>query len=394
MGDRLINLAVVVKSLDPDKGGHEYYINRLLRELLKKGYRIWCFGESFGTRSLEDANLTKIRIMPLKLESGLRLLWFNRRARRLVESHPIDFDLVFTTGNVTFGDVYRAGGGVHESYMENCLGRFEQLKPKHLVAKYLQRKLFVENTPKVLITNSEMVMKDIQRRFEVPVANLKVVRNGIDLSRFNPKVAGRNREAIRREHGFDDDDFVCLFTAGGGGRKGLSELLSSFATIENQSVKLLIVGRTDASMLQETVTSYGLDQRVVYAGYQPQIEKFYGAADCFVFPSKYDAAANVVCEALASGVPVITTRTNGSSEFIEEGENGFVIGKASDLEEMRDCIEKLAGCDDLLKMRERAAETGQKYSMDRHIVEFEGAISDYLRSQGIDRGSVGEGAGQ
>lgn len=373
-----LKIALVVKSLDPKRGGHEYYINRLLRGLLAKGYEIWCFAENFSDDSTDHPKLSRITIRPCKLESSIRMLSFDRQARRLVEGHDVDFDLVFTTGNISFGDVYRAGGGVHETYMENCLSELSRWNPKHLVARSLQRKLFKENTPGLLITNSTMVKKDLQKRYGVPEENLKVIRNGIDLERFNLAVAGETREAIREQHGFKILDFVCLFTAGGGKRKGLAELLRALASIHSEKVKLLIVGRTDEADLNRMVKGFGLEERVVYAGFQTKIEQYYGAVDCFVFPSKYDAAANVVCEALASGIPVITTETNGSHELIEDGENGFVIPTADDSVGIARGIEALAAEENLSEIRDHASQTGQHYSMERHIAQFEAALTEFL----------------
>ncbi len=374
----LWKIALVVKSLDPDRGGHENYINRLLRGLLAGGCEVWCFAESFGSRSVEHANLNKIKVRPLKLTPSARLVWFNYRAQKLIRKHPVNFDFVFTTGNVSFGDVYRAGGGVHATYMDNCLRPSARFRLKHLTARRLQENLFKKNTPQLLITNSSMVKQDIQNRYQVPEERLRVVRNGIDLSRFNPNVASKMRDTIRRQHGFSTDDFVCIFTAGGGGRKGLQELLESFAGIHNKRIKLLVVGRTDASKLRKSLENLDLLDRVVYAGFQPKIEHYYGASDCLVFPSKYDAAANVVCEALACGVAVITTATNGSAELIKDGRNGYVIPTAHDYDLIRDRIQDLAACPNFQEIRNHAISTGQEFSMERHIQQIEAAVNDFL----------------
>ena len=371
---RPLRLALVVKSLDPHRGGHENYINRLIRGLLGRRYHIWCFAESFGQESVEHENLKKVRITPFKLTPSLRILWFNFRAKRRVQKYPVDFDLVFTTGNVTFGEVYRAGGGVHATHMEKCLGKSAKYRPNHAIAKHLQETLFYKNTPRLLITNSIMVKEDIQRRYKISEERLKVIRNGVDLSRFNPENARSERDAIRRQHGFCDNDFVCLFATAGNGRKGLNELLQAFSGIQSEAIKLLIVGRTKESQLLHTLEKLGLSERVVYAGFQRRIEHYYGAADCFVFPSKYDAAANVVCEALASGTPVITTKTNGSHELIEEGKNGYVIDSASDFANLRRCIIELYESERRHEMRECAIKIGQEYSMERHTEKIDEAL--------------------
>lgn len=370
-----LKLALVVKSLDPHRGGHENYINRLITGLLKRGYLIWCFAESFGTQSVEHENLEKIKVTPCKIIPSLRLLWFNFHAQRLVRRHPVDFDWVFTTGNVTFGNVYRAGGGVHATYMDNCLSRLARLKPNHAIARHFQKILFKKNTPRLLITNSVMVKEDIRRRYAVPEDRLRVIRNGIDLTRFNPENARMKRTVIRQRFGFTDRDFVCLFTAGGRGRKGLRELLDSFSGLQTKAIKLLIVGRTDENELQRTLREMDLLERVAYAGFQTKIEQFYGAADCFVFPSKYDAAANVVCEALASGVPVITTKTNGSHELIELAKNGYVVDFAWDTTALRRRIDDLYQAENKSEMRAYSIHTGQAFSMERHIAEIDAALT-------------------
>ena len=224
-----------------------------------------------------------------------------------------------------------------------------------------------------------MVKEDIQKRYGVPSERIRVIRNGIDLERFNPAAAGKHRDAIRRKYGFDDEDFVCLFTAAPGRRKGLNELLESIKLIRNERVKLLIVGRTDKGSLAKQLSEHHLESRVAYAGFQPKIEEFYGASDCFVFPSKYDAAANVVCEALASGVPCITTRTNGSSELIEPGKNGFVVPQASDYAKICENIEHIVQLDPtrLSSMREHAMRIGMQFTMDRHIDAIEDVLFEY-----------------
>jgi glycosyltransferase involved in cell wall biosynthesis len=171
---------------------------------------------------------------------------------------------------------------------------------------------------------------------------------------------------------------VCLFTAGGGKRKGLSELLETFASIPDHRIKLLIVGRTDAPRLRSAIDHHNLNGRVFYAGYQQKIERYYGAAECLVFPSKYDAAANVVCEALACGLTVVTTATNGSSELIREGITGYVIPRADAFEKLKSAITRLAAGNNHGEMRAAAIETGMRYSMEEHIEQFEAVIQAYL----------------
>ena len=80
---------------------------------------------------------------------------------------------------------------------------------------------------------------------------------------------------------------------------------------------------------------------------------YYAAADIFALPTRYDPFANSTMEALASGVPVITTRSNGVSEIVEDGRDAFVVD-ANDHEALADRLGLLVGDPDLCKTIGRA----------------------------------------
>jgi UDP-glucose:(heptosyl)LPS alpha-1,3-glucosyltransferase len=69
----------------------------------------------------------------------------------------------------------------------------------------------------------------------------------------------------------------------------------------------------------------GLAGRAHFLGGRGDLPRLYGAADAFVLPTLYDPMPNAALEALACGLPVVTTRGCGAREFIREGENGYVI---------------------------------------------------------------------
>ena len=69
----------------------------------------------------------------------------------------------------------------------------------------------------------------------------------------------------------------------------------------------------------------GIDKRVSFWGPEKEIKKLYGMADVFVLPTIYDPFSNATLEAMATGIPVITTEHNGASEIIEDGVQGFIV---------------------------------------------------------------------
>jgi len=139
-----------------------------------------------------------------------------------------------------------------------------------------------------------------------------VCYRGMDFKRFNPSLK-ELKEAFRKELGFSKEDFLILFVGYDVKRKGLPLLLKILQDLPER-VKLLVIGIEGRS-----------NQRVFYLGKTKEIEKYYAMADLFVLPTLYDPGALATLEALATGTPVITTSYDGTSEFIKEGINGFVV---------------------------------------------------------------------
>jgi UDP-glucose:(heptosyl)LPS alpha-1,3-glucosyltransferase len=186
-----------------------------------------------------------------------------------------------------------------------------------------ERRLYASERLRAVICNSRMVAGEIRRRFAVPEARLHVIYNGVDLEAFHPRLRDQHRRVVRARLGIADSEMLYLLVGSGFERKGVPRLLEALARLRGG--RLAIVGadrRTDA--LRQRADALGLGERVVFAGPQREVQSWYGAADCFVLPTLYDPFPNAALEAMASGLPVITSSSCGAAELIVEGENGFV----------------------------------------------------------------------
>ncbi len=96
------------------------------------------------------------------------------------------------------------------------------------------------------------------------------------------------------------------------------------------NMKLIVIGRGNIRKFEAIAGKYGIHDKVLFLGTRKDIERFYAAADLFVLPTIYDPFSNATLEALASGLPVITTKSNGVSELIDDGKEGFVIEEPLD----------------------------------------------------------------
>jgi UDP-glucose:(heptosyl)LPS alpha-1,3-glucosyltransferase len=116
-----------------------------------------------------------------------------------------------------------------------------------------------------------------------------------------------------------------LFVGSGYERKGLPTLLRALAQMRRQDAQLWVVGRDkQEAVMRSLAQTLGVDSRVMFLGGQTDVRPFYGAADLFVLPTRYDPLPNAALEALACGLPLVTTGNCGAAELLSR-ESGAVV---------------------------------------------------------------------
>lgn len=124
-------------------------------------------------------------------------------------------------------------------------------------------------------------------------------------------------------------------------RKGLATVIRAIGKLPDAPVHLLAVGKGDLEQYQSLAAQAGITNRVTFAPPARDIEQVFGAADLFVFPTYYEPFGMVITEAMASGLPVITSRNAGAAEMITEGVSGLLLDKPGDADELSQKITML-----------------------------------------------------
>lgn len=155
--------------------------------------------------------------------------------------------------------------------------------------------------------------------------------NGINTSFFDPNRFGfEEKEALKKELGITDEDFLFIFVGRLVGDKGINELVDAFkiASREINNIKLLLVGPFESNLdplLTETLEEIESNKNIITTGHQNDVRGYLAISDVLVFPSYREGFPNVVMQAGAMGIPCIVTNINGCNEIILEGENGMII---------------------------------------------------------------------
>ncbi len=236
-------------------------------------------------------------------------------------------------------DIYRAGEGCHAEWLaiRSKLEAFYKkisfkINPLHLWLLSMERRLF-SDTP-CIIANSNMVKSNIIKHYSVPAEKIQLLYNGVDLERFTPVNKEKWRRQVRNSLTLRPDAKLVLFVGSGFMRKGLQVLLEAVSLMKDNEIRVLVIGKGPVHKFKAKAERYGIAGRIIFLGPQKEIEKYYFAADLFVLPTIYDPFSNATLEAMASGLPVITTKNNGAAELIENGKEGFVVNDMCDAREL------------------------------------------------------------
>lgn len=310
-----MRLALVRRRFDPC-GGAELYLHRLLAALVASGLRPEVIAESWS-----DAP-DGVRLHPAPASGNRLERWrqFTQSVAGVTERER--FDCVFSLERGVRADVYRAGDGVHAAWIANWRrwGRWW----KRLTAgrgSFHRAMLAADATSfdpvrtRRIIVNSEMVRAEIRARYPFPNDRIHLVQNGVELEPF--KTGDRAR--LRERWGIPANACLLLFAGSGWERKGLAWVRRALLPLPRNRFVLVVAGRGRPPWTPAANEKY--------VGPLPRSEMphAYAAADMLVFPTLYDPSANACVEALAAGLPVITTRQNGAAELITEGVNGSLI---------------------------------------------------------------------
>jgi UDP-glucose:(heptosyl)LPS alpha-1,3-glucosyltransferase len=192
-------------------------------------------------------------------------------------------------------------------------------------------------------------------------SNVQVAYHGIDLERFQPARRETLRAGARWELSLDSGDFALLLIGNDWKSKGLPCLLNAVGHLGGANFVILAVGRDNPAPFQGAIQKHGLTGRVRFLPPRPDVEFYYAAADTYASPTLEDSFGLPAAEAMACGLPVITSRAAGVSEIIHSGEDGFVLEKPEDFLALAGILRQLVENPQLRgEIAEKAVTTARK----------------------------------
>jgi len=370
-----MRVALLTRRFDSAGGGTERDLIVTAQGLRAAGHQITFFADEIrGATS--DWDVQRVGAGPRlgRTLSLMRFAWTAAPAARRAGA-----DLVLSFARCVGADVMRSGGGAHASYVRaarkwrGARGAFAmRISPYHQAQMLIERQAFRSPSLKGAIAVSNFVRDDLIREFGFAPEKTVTIYNGVDLERFRPAGAPSERAAIRQRFAVPASARVVVFVGNGFARKGLGFLIEALPLVAGGAFLLVVGADRQTDKFARRARALNVGARVVFTGPQPGVEAIFHAADAFAMPSLFEPFGNVVMEAMASGLPAMTSAFSGVAELIPPSLRGFRVENPDDVGEV--ALRLGALLDAPASVGGEARETAEKFTWTRYANELNALI--------------------
>jgi glycosyltransferase involved in cell wall biosynthesis len=330
----------------PLTGGTGSYVYYLSSELLKNRYRIYVVTGANQAQDVHvnpqlDVSFLKIPKTPI-VKSFMLAAASNRKLQSVRDTVNVDvmhpqlpltpnFAVPPNFGKTLVCTVHSTWKGEAEAIHSEPYLRLNA-NEKFLVSFNWFLRFFEEgllHRARKIIAVSHFTKWELTNYYKIPAHKIKVIHNGVDIKKFQP---APDKRRIKVELGFNPDDIAIVSVGRLYARKGLFTLIESMPAVVKRfpNAKFIISGKGQSDEMAKLIahaTRIGVKDNIIFTGYYPdkKLPKLYQAADVFAFSTFYEHHPFSVLEALATGLPVVTTTVGGIPETIESGKNGLLV---------------------------------------------------------------------
>jgi UDP-glucose:(heptosyl)LPS alpha-1,3-glucosyltransferase len=325
------------------RGGVERVMLECANFLQSRGHEVHVYASDWDEELLHS-EVVKHHV-PTKAKNAIaRMVRFSSLAQRELQNTQPPIQVSGTHGCVCPTGGVAWAHSVHRAWIEHSkaargsfsVGRIKQsINPIHPILLKLEAKYFRKGNYQKIIAMTDQVKADLMRFYGVPDNDVVVVPNGFAPSEFNVGLRHEVRENMRRKLNYNSEQKVVVFTANELERKGFGPLLRAIAQLDDPRVCLLAVGRLNPDAYAAEIERLDMTQRVQFTGPTGEVANFYAAADLFALPTQYEAWGLVIVEAMACGLPVLTSRLAGAAIAVRENETGYLLHDPQNVEEIK-----------------------------------------------------------
>jgi glycosyltransferase involved in cell wall biosynthesis len=344
-----MDLLMVTDRWDEEGGGRERYFAQLRTSLTRRGHSV--------------AVLTRDEVGERQLPEAIE--GFRRRhpESAVLSARPARGMTHYQLLSGVYAAAYAAEGNSYDSALRRlCFRPALRLNRRRSRMLRVEKQMVSTNSGARLMAFSEQTRNELRNHFGIGDDQITLERPGVPLDIFHPLPPKRIGQPDQVQLLFAGHNFVL---------KGLRWVLEALAQARRREIdaRLVVAGRGAIGAFRATARRLNVATHVHFAGdvSREALVQLYRASDLLLHPTFYDPYPFVIVEALATGVPVVTTRACGGAEIITPGRDGFVVSDPRQVDALTDAIVSVADPDRRAAMGTAAAATGRRFGFEAHV---------------------------
>ena len=371
-----MKIAMLVKSFMTTGGANRYAVE-LSTRLARRGHEVHVYAQRWDPALVDGVTLHRVPSMlrPRFLNS----LFYALRVRSLTRS--AGFDVIHSHQRTIHHHVI----SMHHPCYEAGRNPLRLLgSPRHWVYRWLESRQFGCRPLTHVIAVSDSTKRDILARYPLEPSRVRVIHPGVDVGRMASGSSPERRREIRMQFGIGESDLALILVGSEFKRKGLQFAIEAMRRLGEEgrvrgALHLFVLGGGGQGEFRRQAAVAGLEGRVHFIGLHPHVEHYYRAADIFLLPTLNEPFGMAVLEAMAAGLPVITSRDSGVAELLLEGRIAILLKDPRDTREIADAVASLSDAGERLAMGQRAREAVRSLTWDRMAESVESLYGEAVR---------------
>ena len=371
-------------------GGAERAASEIAFGLINRGHSVTVLSEKFTIKKNEEnINLKWIKV-PKKRSLLGGTYAFHKQSQKILNKYNLrdNYDIVFSLCRTYPVDVMRVTEQIHHIWLPMNYSLLQRLNPRHWSLLKLEKKLFLQNQAKHFVVISKLFKKQLIEKFSVDERKISVVYNGLDHSNFYSLKNNKEKlEKLKNKHKIKNDHITFLFVAHNFKIKGLYTIIEALKLLPKDLQKkftLLIVGDDNKEIFLKKINELNLTQcDIRFLGKQSNMPELYQVSDILVYPGSFETFGNVCTEAMACGVPVISSPLVGASEIINHKLNGYTLDNFNNSEQLTTFLTEYMNQSnaDKIKMSNKAIETAKDFDWNKNVQYIEKLFTEIANSK-------------
>lgn len=336
-------MRVLYSCLSKSWGGMEMFTLHAVTRLIKRNIHteLFCFP---GSRIHVEANKLGITVHPIKASGYFHPVEIKRIYNILKKG---SFDIVHTQASKDLWVLVPA----LKLYNKNIPLILTKQVGSFIVKKDIFHK-FIYNRVTLALAISEVIKKNLLDTCPLPESKIRLLHNGVDLSRFDPEKVDCNK--VRTEFGIKNNELVIGMLARFSPGKGHEEFLqaASYLLKEYKHLKFMIVGEPSrgeneyGEKIKALVKEHKIENDIIFTGYRSDTPEILAAMDIFTFPSHSEAFGIALAEALAMGKASVCSNSDGVLDIAVDGVTSYLFSKQNH-QDLADKIKTLVDSEEL-----------------------------------------------